>query len=354
MADTKLSALTALGAAPATNDLLYIDDVSVAQSKSITVGDLFNAPAIASPVLTTPALGTPASGTMTNVTGLPISTGVSGLGTGVATFLATPSSANLRTALTDETGTGVAVFANTPTLVTPVLGVATATSVNKVAITAPATGSTLTIADGATLTAPSNATVSGTNTGDQTIALTGDVTGSGVGSFAATIANNAVTLAKMVKGGAYKFWANNTASAANMAEQPFEDHADTTYTGTITWDGTPPSTVVSNQYAWSRIGNTVTLTLGIVYSVAGTTNTLITWELPSDCPAPTNMAGLGSNANEKMYFGSGQVETSVTSVPATARCWMSRNAGNTAFVVNVKTASVSAKVANATIVYRTT
>lgn len=39
--------------------------------------------------------------------------------------------------------------------------------------------------------------LSGTNTGDQTITLTGDVTGSGTGSFAATIANNAVTTAKI-------------------------------------------------------------------------------------------------------------------------------------------------------------
>ncbi len=55
-----------------------------------------------------------------------------------------------------------------PTLVTPNIGVATATSVNKIIITAPASGATLTIADGATLSAPSSATVSGTNTGDQT------------------------------------------------------------------------------------------------------------------------------------------------------------------------------------------
>ena len=75
-----------------------------------------------SPTLVTPALGTPASGTLTNATGLPISTGVSGLGTGVATFLATPSSANLASAVTDETGSGALVFANSPTLVTPALG----------------------------------------------------------------------------------------------------------------------------------------------------------------------------------------------------------------------------------------
>jgi len=75
-----------------------------------------------SPTLVTPALGTPASATLTNATGLPISTGVSGLGTGVATFLGTPSSANLASAVSDETGSGALVFANSPTLVTPALG----------------------------------------------------------------------------------------------------------------------------------------------------------------------------------------------------------------------------------------
>ena len=72
--------------------------------------------------LTTPILGTPQSGVLTNCTGLPVASGISGLGSGVATFLATPSSANLASAVTGETGTGALVFGTSPTLVTPALG----------------------------------------------------------------------------------------------------------------------------------------------------------------------------------------------------------------------------------------
>jgi hypothetical protein len=84
---------------------------------------------LTSPTLTTPDLGTPSAGTLTNATGLPVATGISGLGTGVATFLATPSSANLASALTDESGSSTVAFTTSPTFITPTLGAAAATSI---------------------------------------------------------------------------------------------------------------------------------------------------------------------------------------------------------------------------------
>jgi hypothetical protein len=79
------------------------------------------------------------------------------------------NSAGLAGALADETGTNLAVFNTSPTLVTPILGVATATSINKLAITAPATSATLTIANAKTFTASNTLTLTGTD--GSTIAL---------------------------------------------------------------------------------------------------------------------------------------------------------------------------------------
>jgi hypothetical protein len=56
--------------------------------------------------------------TLTNATGLPIA-GISGLGTGIATFLATPSSVNLLAAMTTKTGAGNLVFGTSPNITTP-------------------------------------------------------------------------------------------------------------------------------------------------------------------------------------------------------------------------------------------
>ena len=75
--------------------------------------------------------------------------------------MATNNALNLP--LSGNTGTGNFVGANTPTLITPTLGVASATSINKLTITTPASGSILTIADGKTLTCSNTLTFTGTD-----------------------------------------------------------------------------------------------------------------------------------------------------------------------------------------------
>lgn len=83
------------------------------------------------PVLFNGAGGTPSSLALANATGLPLS-GISGFAAGAATFLGASSSANFKSLITDETGTGGAVvFATAPAITTPdIIGVTTVSNAN--------------------------------------------------------------------------------------------------------------------------------------------------------------------------------------------------------------------------------
>jgi hypothetical protein len=89
-----------------------------------------------------------------------------------------------------STGSGVVVLATSPTLVTPILGVATATSINKLTITAPATSATLTIANGKTLTASNTLTFTGTDGSSVNFGAGGTVAYLSGGSLGVAIATS--------------------------------------------------------------------------------------------------------------------------------------------------------------------
>ena len=138
-----------------------------------------NVPAWAQVTLTSGVTGT-----------LPVAnggTGITSLGSNVATFLGTPSSANLRSALTDETGSGGAVFATSPTLVTPALGTPASGVMTNVSGTASSlTAGTVTTNANLTghVTSSGNAAVLGSFTSAQLATALTNETGSGVAVFA--------------------------------------------------------------------------------------------------------------------------------------------------------------------------
>ena len=229
MSNIAISQLPAAAAATAADEFPIVQGGT---TKKLTATQLFT-----SATFVAPALGTPISGTLTNCVGLPIVGGTTG----------TLTVARGGTGVTTSTGTGSAVLSTSPTLVTPVLGVASATSVNKIAITAPATAATLTIADGKVLTSSNTLTLAGTD--GKTLTVNNSLTLSGTDATVMTFPSTTASLARI--DAAQTFAGNQTFSGAII-----------TSTQTLSGAGAVDIVNIATAFTSTATGNALTLANG--------------------------------------------------------------------------------------------
>ena len=279
--------------------------------------------------------------TLANSTGLPIATGVSGLGTGISTFLATPNSANLLSSVTDETGSGSLVFATSPTLVTPNLGTPSAINLTN------GTGLSLTTGVAGTLQAAQEPAHTGdvTNTAgslSMSLATVNTNTGAwGSASSVPTITVNGKGLITAASNTAIAIPFTAVTGQTTLAQQPSlaanTVMANTTAAATVPTASALPSCSTTS----SAIIYTTSTGFGCNTTINASTLGTATFAAPGAIGSTTASTGKFTTLQATTSVSITNLLMSVTAPVATTFCTtpsVTANNGTAAFSINVGTA----------------
>ena len=193
-----------------------------------------------SPTLITPNLGTPSAAVLTFATGLPVDTGITGLGSGVSAFLQTPSSANLATAVTNETGTSALVFNTQPTLDKPVF-----TSYTYATLPTPATNMQVVVTDCANTACSSGggSTVRLLRYNGSAWAVLGDGDSGGTPAFSSITAGTNTAALVVGTGGSLGVSGTGTIAATSVTGLSVTASKTLTVSNSLTLSGTDSSSI---------------------------------------------------------------------------------------------------------------